>query len=40
MGEVRYASLLRAFPESGEKLLQQAETGAKEKYQSYKLMSE
>jgi pyruvate-ferredoxin/flavodoxin oxidoreductase len=40
MGEVRYASLLRTFPESGEKLLQQAEAGAKEKYQSYKEMAE
>ena len=40
MGEVRYASLLRAFPESGEKLLQQAETGSKEKYLSYKTMAE
>ena len=40
MGEVRYASLLRAFPESGEKLLQQAETGSKEKYLSYKMMAE
>ena len=40
MGEVRYASLLRAFPESGEQLLQKAEAGSKEKYLSYKLMAE
>ena len=40
MGEVRYASLLRTFPESGEQLLQRAEKGAKEKYQSYKELAE
>ena len=40
MGEVRYASLLRTFPESGEELLQRAEKGAKEKYQSYKELAE
>ncbi len=40
MGEVRYASLLRTFPESGEILLQEAEKGAKEKYESYRAMNE
>ncbi len=40
MGEVRYASLLRTFPEEGEELLKKAEVGAKEKYASYKAMAD
>ncbi len=40
MGEVRYASLLRTFPESGEELLQRAEAFSKEKYETYKVMAE
>ena len=39
MGEVRYASLLRTFPEEGEVLLKKAEEGAKEKYASYESMA-
>ena len=37
MGEVRYASLVRTFPETAEKLLKEAEVQAKEKYESYKM---
>lgn len=40
MGEVRYSSLLRGFPESGEELLQHAEKNAKEKYETYKGLAE
>ena len=36
MGEVRYASLVRTFPETAEVLLKEAEVQAKEKYESYK----
>lgn len=39
MGEVRFASLTRTFPDEAEKLLSQAETNAKEKYRQYKEMS-
>ncbi|MEG2058446.1 MAG: pyruvate:ferredoxin (flavodoxin) oxidoreductase [Lachnospiraceae bacterium] len=39
MGEVRYSSLLRGFPESGEVLLNKAETDAKEKFKSYSELS-
>ncbi|MBP3629495.1 MAG: pyruvate:ferredoxin (flavodoxin) oxidoreductase, partial [Anaerotignum sp.] len=34
MGEVRYASLVRTFPETAEVLLKEAEVQAKEKYES------
>ena len=40
MGEVRYASLLRTFPETAEVLLKEAAEQAKEKYASYKKMAE
>ncbi|MBR5590112.1 MAG: 4Fe-4S dicluster domain-containing protein, partial [Anaerotignum sp.] len=40
MGEVRYASLVRTFPETAEKLLKEAEVQAKEKFESYKKMAE
>ena len=40
MGEVRYASLVRTFPETAEVLLKEAEVQAKEKYESYKKMAE
>ena len=36
MGEVRFASLTRTFPEEAERLLGQAEVNAREKYQQYK----
>jgi pyruvate-ferredoxin/flavodoxin oxidoreductase len=40
MGEVRYASLLRTFPETAEVLLKEAAEQAKEKYASYKKMAD
>jgi pyruvate-ferredoxin/flavodoxin oxidoreductase len=39
MGEVRYASLTRAFPEKAEKLFQKAEEDMKERYKDYKHMA-
>jgi len=36
MGEVRYSSLLRSFPEEAEKLFSAAEKAAVEKYEAYK----
>lgn len=35
MGEVRFASLYRTFPDEAQKLLAEAERGAKEKYEEY-----
>lgn len=40
MGEVRYSSLVRTFPETAKILLKEAAEQATEKYQSYKKMSE
>ena len=40
MGEVRYSSLTKTFPEVAEELFTRAEKEAKEKYQNYKKMSE
>ena len=40
MGEVRYSSLLRGFPESGEVLLQTAQENAIEKYEMYKELAD
>ena len=40
MGEVRYASLVRTFPETAEVLLKEAAVNAKEKYAAYKKMAE
>ena len=39
MGEVRYASLTRTFPENAEKLFQKAEEDMKEKLATYKRMA-
>ena len=40
MGQVRYSSLEKAFPEQSEELFKQAERNAKEKYEIYKQLSE
>ncbi len=40
MGEVRYSSLVKTFPENAKKLFKKAETEAREKYESYKKMAE
>ena len=40
MGEVRYASLVRTFPETAEVLLKEAAENAKDKYESYKKLAE
>ncbi len=40
MGEVRYASLVRTFPETAEILLKEAAENAKEKYASYRKLAE
>ena len=40
MGEVRYSSLVRTFPETAEVLLKEAAEQAKEKYQTYKKLAE
>jgi pyruvate-ferredoxin/flavodoxin oxidoreductase len=40
MGEVRYASLVRTFPDIAEELFSQAEKDAREKYEKYKKMAE
>ena len=40
MGEVRYASLVRTFPETAEVLLKEAAENAKAKYESYKKLAE
>ena len=40
MGEVRYASLAKAFPEMAEELFQKTEEYAKERYERYKSLSE
>ncbi|OQA20909.1 MAG: Pyruvate-flavodoxin oxidoreductase [Actinobacteria bacterium ADurb.Bin346] len=40
MGEVRYSSLVKSFPEDAERLFAEAEQEAKEKYQTYKRMAE
>ncbi|WP_411169606.1 pyruvate:ferredoxin (flavodoxin) oxidoreductase [Clostridium sp. MB05] len=40
MGEVRYSSLAKAFPELAEELFQKTEENAKERYQRYKSLSE
>ncbi len=39
MGEVRYSSLKRAFPENAEKLFQKAEEDMKERFETYKRMA-
>jgi len=39
MGEVRYSSLTRTFPENVEKLFNQAEKDMKERYETYKRMA-
>ncbi|MDY7032297.1 MAG: pyruvate:ferredoxin (flavodoxin) oxidoreductase [Thermodesulfobacteriota bacterium] len=40
MGEVRYSSLLKTFPENAEVLFKQAEEEMKERYDSYKRMAQ
>jgi len=40
MGEVRYSSLVRTFPETAKVLLKEAAEQAKEKYNSYKKLAE
>jgi pyruvate-ferredoxin/flavodoxin oxidoreductase len=39
MGEVRYSSLTRTFPENAEKLFKKAEEDMKEKYETYKRLA-
>jgi pyruvate-ferredoxin/flavodoxin oxidoreductase len=39
MGEVRYASLTRTFPESAEALFKKAEEDMKERYEIYRHMA-
>jgi pyruvate-ferredoxin/flavodoxin oxidoreductase len=40
MNQVRYSSLVSAFPEQAEELFAKAEREAKEKYENYKKMAE
>ena len=40
MGEVRYSSLKRGFPEIADQLFDQAEREAKERYETYKALAE
>ncbi|MGG7143972.1 pyruvate:ferredoxin (flavodoxin) oxidoreductase [Clostridium nigeriense] len=40
MGEVRYASLAKAFPEIAEELFEKTEENAKERYERYKSLSQ
>jgi pyruvate-ferredoxin/flavodoxin oxidoreductase len=40
MGEVRYSSLTRTFPEKAEALFKKAEQDMKERYETYKHMAE
>ena len=39
MGEVRYSSLTRTFPENADKLFEKAEEDMKERYEIYKQMA-
>ena len=40
MGEVRYSSLFKTFPDIAEELFGMAEENAKDKYAKYKYMAE
>ena len=40
MGEVRYASLTKTFPEIAKNLFNRAEQDAKAKYEKYRAMAE
>jgi len=40
LGEVRYSSLKRTFPDEAEKLFKEAEEDMKERYNIYKWMAE
>ena len=40
MGEVRYSSLAKQFPEVAEELFSMTEENAKERYESYKRLAE
>jgi pyruvate-ferredoxin/flavodoxin oxidoreductase len=39
MGEVRYSSLTRTFPDNAEDLFKRAEEDMKERYETYKQMA-
>ena len=39
MGEVRYSSLTRTFPENAKRLFEKAEKNMKERYEAYKRMA-
>ena len=39
LGEVRYSSLIRTFPENAEKLFKKAEEDMKERFETYKQMA-
>ena len=39
MGEVRYSSLTRTFPENAKALFQKAEEDMRERYETYKRMA-
>ena len=40
MGEVRYSSLIKTFPDAAEKLFSRAEIQARQKYEKYRKMAE
>jgi pyruvate-ferredoxin/flavodoxin oxidoreductase len=40
MGEVRYSSLVNAFPDRAEELFEKAAKDAKERYETYKRLAE
>jgi pyruvate-ferredoxin/flavodoxin oxidoreductase len=39
MGQVRYSSLARTFPDVAEELFNKAEENAKERYETYKTLA-
>jgi pyruvate-ferredoxin/flavodoxin oxidoreductase len=39
MGEVRYSSLTRTFPDAADKLFEKAEKDAKERFETYKRLA-
>jgi pyruvate-ferredoxin/flavodoxin oxidoreductase len=39
MGEVRYSSLTRTFPENAEKLFKKAEEDMKDRFETYKRLA-
>ena len=40
MGQVRYAAILKQYPEQAEEMFQMAEKQAKERYMAYKRLAE